>query len=169
MNKWYVLKTKPHREDQVNILLTKASFATLNPKIKLLSPKKKNSFTIKSLFPSYLFLNIDFNDPLNIHLIKYTRGVSKILCAENKPVALDDEIIFTIKSRMSENGVIEQIPSHLNQGDTVKVTHGLLKDLVGVIEKPVSDEERVIVLLSLVNYKLKASLHWSELEKLQAA
>lgn len=45
----------------------------------------------------------------------------------------------------------------------------MLKELVGILEKPVSPEGRVHVLLKLINYDMKAQLHWTEVEKLQVA
>ncbi len=170
MNQWYVLKTKPHREDSVSTLLLKANIQTLNPKLRHLHHRTSGSqYRSSPLFPSYLFLNIDFGALENIHLIKYTRGVSKILCAQNKPIALANEIIQTIVQRMDPDGFIKK-QNHLKRGDSIRVKKGILKDLVGILEKPSSDDEgRVMVLLNLVNYNLKASLHWSEIEKMEAA
>ena len=55
---------------------------------------------------------------------------------------------------------------HLNAKDPVRVRSGPFKDLVGIFERWVSDEGRVRVLLSLLNYNAKAELHYSQLEKL---
>lgn len=169
MNQWYVVKTKPLKEDHVAMLLRQAHFAAFNPKIHDTMYRTRFASTrIAPLFPTYLFLNIDFDDTNNIRLVKYTRGVSKILCAEHKPIAIDQQIIATIQSRCNATGIIER-QTHLKKGDHVRVKKGLLKDLIGIIEKPMPAEERVCVLLGLINYQMRATLHWTEVEKLHAA
>jgi transcription antitermination factor NusG len=115
-----------------------------------------------------LFLNINFQNAANIHMVKYTRGVSKILCAENRPLPVRAEVIQTIQSRANSDGIVEK-QARFMAGDPVRVRRGLLKDLEGILERSVSDEERVIVLLKLVNYNMRATLHWTEVEKLHAA
>lgn len=165
MNRWYVLKTKPRKEDDVSTLLARANFEVFNPKIRdTFYRGATGGFCTKPLFPSYLFLHVNFDIAENIHMIKYTRGVSKILCAENKPVAVHDDLVETLKKRTNGTGIIEQIA--LKSGDSIRVRKGMLKDLEGILMKPSSDNERIIVLLKLVNYEMKAHLHWTEIEKL---
>jgi len=169
MNQWYVVKTKPHREDDVTKLFSLAQFEAFNPKIRSVFYRGTLShFRMVPLFPSYIFLNIDFANANLIHLVKYTRGVSKILCSDGKPHALDETIVTTIKSRIKDNGLVEFSPS-LQPGDEIVVKKGMLKDLIGILEKPCSADERVIVLLKLAHYNMKASLHWTEIEKIRAA
>lgn len=167
MKKWYVLKTKPHREDTVKRLMTNALYTVFLPKIKeFRTINKAQQITLKSLFPSYLFLNIDFDSGKNFHLIKYTRGVAKILCSGNKPQAIPENIIQTIKKHANDEGLIVKPIKLFKAGDKIKVRKGILKDLTGIIERPTNDEERVFVLLNLLNYKLSANLHWAEIEKM---
>ena len=153
----------------VHNLLSRALYETFFPRIRQVSHKLRAShLSIKPLFPNYLFIHIDFTNPANIHLIKYTRGVSHILCAENKPVAVPDNVIATIKSKMTDKGYIEQ-PMTIEKGDKIRVKKGMLADFEGIIEKKSSDDERIIVLLNMINYNLKATLHWSEIEKVRVA
>ncbi|MBX7148147.1 hypothetical protein K1X76_03605 [bacterium] len=169
MNQWFVIKTKSHRELDVHNLLTRAHFKSFLPRIRQVQHKlRATHLNVKPLFPGYLFIYIDFTNPSNIHLIKYTRGVSHILCAENKPVAVPDEVVNAIKSKMNDKGYVEQ-PMTVEKGEKVRVKKGMLADLEGIIEKKSSDDERVIVLLNMINYNLKATLHWSEIEKIRVA
>lgn len=169
MENWFIIKTKPFKEDHVSSLFSQAAIRTLNPKIRERCYQKGvPAFRIKPLFPTYLFLNIDFDNAQNIHLVKYTRGVSRILSAEGKPVAVVPDIIATIQGNMNQVGLVGQ-QSRFQKGDPVRVKSGLLKDLIGLIERPTSANERICVLLNLVNYSMKATLHWTEVEKLRVA
>lgn len=170
MNQWFVIKTKPHRELDVHTLLSRAHFLSFLPRFRQVSHKLRAShLSIKPLFPGYLFINVDFTKPENIHLIRYTRGVSHILCRNNKPVPVANEIIKAIQSKMNAHGYVEK-PVVLKKGDRIRVkSSGILKGLEGIFEKQTSDEERIVVLLSLINHKMKATLHWSEVERARVA
>lgn len=168
MIQWYVVKTKPFKEDHVSKIFQNAGFETFNPKLKEVNYRGTlKTYSMKPFFPTYLFLQIDFDKEALIHLVKYTRGVSKILCAEKKPLALKSQIIKLLKSHCNKNGVVEKVP--FLEGSPVRVRKGILKDLIGIIEKPIPSEERIIVLLKLLNYNMKASLHWTEVELIHAA
>lgn len=166
MNPWHVIQTKPKKEDSVSQLLNSAGFEVLYPKIKEMCYRNGLSyFKSAPLFPSYLFLRINFQEKRNFHLIKYTRGVRKILCCENRPAPIPDDIVSVIKSRLNQEGVAE-FNHNFKKGEKIKVRKGVLKDLIGILEKPLPHEARVQVLLNLVNYKMKVKLHWTEVEKI---
>lgn len=159
---WYVIQTKPLNEDRVCQQFTRVPEAeTFCPKLRCLSVTKGEKF--KPLFPNYVFLNWDLSDPKNHHTTKYTRGVNKILGDGSKAVPIADEIIEIIKGRANEGGIIEQ--KLFKQGDLVKVKRGYLKDLIGILEKPVSDSGRVAVLLQLFNRQLSVKLKCADICK----
>src|SRR5512143_739957 len=75
---WYVLQTKPTAEENVRKHLQNAKFETFLPKIRTMIRGRRTS-RIKPLFPSYVFAHLDLSDPNLFRMIKYTRGVRKIL------------------------------------------------------------------------------------------
>jgi len=166
---WYVIQAKPHRENDVCRLLKQGGFETFYPLIKDLMYRSTTSFfKTAPLFPSYLFVHTDFQEDRNFHLVKFTRGVNKILCTENRPIPISNEMIQTIQSKTNAQGIIER-PSIFKRGDRIRVRKGLLKELIGIIEKPIPAEGRVQVLLKLINYEMKVKLHWTELERFKVA
>ncbi len=156
--RWYVVQTKSKKEDFVTNILNKADFDVFNPKIK-----EKN--TTKPLFPGYIFVYVDLNKPLNYRKIKYAMGVRKILGNDHTPIPIDDQVIYIIREKMDEHGIVKIGPS-LIPGDKVRVRDGLLRDLIGILETPVSDRGRVKILLTLVNYSARIVLDPSNLEKI---
>lgn len=168
MKRWYVLQTKLNRENDVAQFLSMAHFEAFLPKIRdILYRGNLSHFRLKPLFPSYLFLHVDFETGKNFHLIKYTRGISKILCSEGKPLPIQDAVIQALKIRINLQGIVEN-QVQFNPGQPIRIKKGLLRDLVGIIEKPTSSEERMIVLVKLLNYEMKANLHWTEIERIAA-
>lgn len=154
---WYVLKTKPKKEETVLQQLQKASFELFLPKLKV-TP------LFKPLFPSYLFLRTNLDDPHTHRLIRYTRGVSRILGDINGPLPLADVIVETLKERTRDGSILEQ-DLLFREGDSVIVKRGLLKDLIGIIDKNLSDQGRVKVLFKWLNNSVRAVIKYRDLEK----
>lgn len=150
MSNWYVIQTKPQRENDVSKHLSMAKIEVLNAKIR------SYARGVRPLFPNYIFVNHDLLDSNNYRMIKYTRGVNKILGTYESPVPISEGIIDVIKERLKGDVVENKI---LSVGARVKIRKGLLRDLVGVIEKPVSAEGRISVLLNIYEREMKAMLH----------
>ncbi len=172
-NNWYVLQTKPQSEEKVC-----KQFANMQderfkserveafcPMIKCLKASRKASdcFRLKPLFPSYVFINWDLESAERHHLAKYTRGVNKILGDKERPIPVSKEIIDIIRGRENEDGFIEQ--KTFKVGDQVKVRRGHLRDLIGILERPVSDSGRVAVLLQLFNRQMRVHLNCADIIK----
>lgn len=172
-NNWYVIQTKPMAEER-----TCANFKSMHdprflsedveafcPKVKCMARGREGADAVRSkpLFPSYIFVKWDLKDAERHQLVKYTRGVNRVLGDGERPVAISSEIIDLIRERVNGEGIIEQ--KLFSVGDSVKVRRGILKDLVGILERPVSDSGRVDVLLRIFNREMRAKLKCSEIEK----
>lgn len=150
MHRWYVIQTKPRHEDQVVKRLELAGLEGLNPKIRSFSAG------LRPLFPNYIFLRWDLTEAHNYHTIKYTRGVNKVLGTSMTPVPISDDVIEVIKERLNPQNILEK--ETFRVGSMVRVKRGLLRDLIGVLEKPVSADGRVAVLLKIYEREMKAML-----------
>jgi len=158
MMKWYVINTKPLKEFLVEKLLTDAKIEVYNPKIV-------SNGRIKSFFPCYIFSKFSVRE--HYRLIKYTRGVRKILENEFGPIPLEERIIQEIKSR-EENGLIvikkKIIPPKV--GEKVEILEGPFKGFQGIFEKELSGSERVAILLKVVNYQARLFIEKNKLTKI---
>jgi transcriptional antiterminator RfaH len=164
--KWYVIQTKPTAENTVQQHLRNADFETFLPKIRtMVRGSGKLASRIRPLFPAYLFVHIDLTDANLHHMVKYTRGVRKILGDGSVPVPVPKEMIDIIKERTDGQDVIEQRIT-MNKGDEVRIRSGAFKDLIGILEKPVSAAGRVRVLLKILSCRIKCELSAGEVEKL---
>lgn len=163
---WYVVQTKPTAEVAVQQHLRNADFETFLPKIRTMVRSSGRMVSrVKMLFPSYLFAHIDLNDPNLYRMIKYTRGVRKILGDGAVPIPVPDEMIAIIRERVGVDGVIEQ-QMRLKEGTEVRIRTGPFKDLVGILEKPVSAAGRVRVLLKMMKYAVRAEMSAGEVERI---
>lgn len=163
---WYVVQTKPTAEEAVQQHLRNANFETFLPRIRrMVRGRKRPVSRTKSLFPSYLFAHIDLGDANLYRMIRYTRGVRRILGDGIRPVPVPDEMIRIIQARMDGAGVIEQRLT-MKKGDAVRVRGGAFRDLVGILEKPVSAAGRVRVLLDIMSRQVRCEISVADIEKL---
>ncbi len=159
MEKWFVLNTKPKKEFQVERLFTEAGFKVYNPKYYY---EKK----IKPFFPGYEFLYFDF--PSQYRLVKYTRGVKKIVGVREVPIPIPEEVILEIKSR-EENGLVrfDVYEEEPQVGDEIEVIKGPWRGLRGIFKKDLTAKERVLILLSCVAYQGQLIIEKEKLKKVK--
>lgn len=158
MKNWYVINTKPKKEYQVERLFTEGGIEIYNPKYQIEN-------RIKPFFPGYEFIYFDY--PAQYRLVKYTRGVKRVVGVKEVPVPIPDGIIQAIKSR-EVNGLIEieKYGEKPEIGDEIEVVEGPLKGLRGVFQKELTAKERVLILLNYVTYQGQLIIEKEKLKKI---
>jgi transcriptional antiterminator RfaH len=150
---WYVVHTHPKQEERTDSNLQAFGLETLAPRLRV---NKYNEFTgrltsvVKPLFPSYIFTRFKFQDLY--HRIRFTRGVHSLICFNNKPTPVDEEIVSLIRSRIGTDGFLKTV-QELKAGDEVVINEGRFKDLCGVFERDLPDADRVRILLSTIGFQ----------------
>ncbi|MDP2279507.1 MAG: transcription termination/antitermination NusG family protein [Nitrospirota bacterium] len=150
---WYAVYTKPKREDAVAGSLENAGIEVFNPRLKqkkYMQGAYRNK--ISPLFPCYVF--VKFEPETTSHMIKYTRGVKRVVGGD-LPWPVSDEIIDVIRNQ-EEDGVITIKPPQFKYGDSVAINDGPLSGLRGIFEKELNGQERVVLLLSSIEYQARA-------------
>jgi len=157
MKNWYVINTKPKKEFQVERLFIEGG-------IEIYNPKYLHDDRIKPFFPGYEFISFDYPD--QYRLVKYTRGVKKVVGVREIPVPIPGEVIQEIKSR-EVNGLIEidKYGEKPEVGDEIEVVEGPLKGLRGVFKKELTAKERVLILLNYVTYQAQLIIEKEKLKK----
>lgn len=157
MKKWFVLNTKPKKEFQVERLFYEGG-------LEFYCPKYRHDDKIKPFFSSYGFILYDH--PEQYRLVKYTRGVKRIVGNETGPIPIPEEMIHGIKTR-ELNGYIEleKYGAEPNIGDEIEIMEGPLKGLRGIFRRELTEKERVIILLNYVSYQGQLIIEKKKLKK----
>ena len=158
---WYVVKTKPRSEEIAQSYLVSHGITTFLPWMQTLTHSSRND--LKPLFPGYLF--VEFDVKKNYPLVKWGKGINKILGYGKFPTPVSNDVISIIKSKTNEDNVVQKA-YQINKNDQVIVRSGPLKDLIGIFDRWVSESGRVRILLNLVGYQPHVDLHYSQLQKL---
>jgi transcriptional antiterminator RfaH len=161
---WYAVRTKPKEEDRANFNLRAFHVETFSPKIRQLrnSEFAGSRYTVKHLFPPYIFAYFDVNSQL--HNINYTRGVQKVVSFNGCPVPINDEVIDLIRGKVDDDGFV-CLHEELKPGDMVRINSGPLQSLVGVFQGNLSDKERVEILLDAISYQSRLLINREMVDK----
>ncbi|HPW18564.1 MAG TPA: transcription termination/antitermination NusG family protein [Candidatus Aminicenantes bacterium] len=157
MPRWYVVNTRPKKEGQVERLFTEGGFTIYCP--KYVREKRVGPF-----FPGYAFLLFEY--PEQYQMVKYTRGVKRVVGNDAGPTPVPEEVILGIKAREKDGLVVfEKYGEEPVAGDEIEVVEGPLKGLKGIFRKELGPNERVMILLNYVSYQGMLLIEKDKLKK----
>ena len=118
--------------------------------------------SMRPLFPGYIFGRFALDSDYS--LVRWARGVKKVLSFGGYPVPVSEAVVELIRARTDAAGVVRTLHS-FSPNDVIRIKTGPLRDLLGIFERWMPDQERVRVLLNLIGYQPTIELHCSMLEK----
>jgi transcriptional antiterminator RfaH len=159
MENWFVLNTKPKKEFHVEKTFREAGFKIYNPKYL-----KENR--IMPFFSGYEFICFDY--PSQYQLVRFTRGVKRVVGNKEGPIALLESVIYEIQSREVDGFIeLQKYGEEPAEGDEIEVAEGPLKGLKGIFQKQIGEKERVMILLNYVSYQGQLLIEKQKLKKVK--
>ena len=132
-----------HERMALHCLERVAGFEIYAPRIR--APRTARCQDPRPLFPGYAFVLI----VLQWHAIKRTPGVVRLVADGGVPARVPDAVIAELRAR-ERNGLVQlPEPRRFRTGDRVRVTHGPLLGLEGLVAG-IRASERIEVLLGLL-------------------
>ena len=158
MPRLYVINIQPKKENQVERLFVEGGFT-------IYCPKYVREKRVAPFFPGYAFLQFVF--PEQFQMVKYTRGVKRVVGNDDGPTPIPGEIVEGIKARERDGLIVfERYGEEPAVGDEIEVVEGPLKGLKGIFRKEVGDSERVMILLNYVSYQGMLVIEKDKLKKI---
>jgi transcriptional antiterminator RfaH len=150
---WYAIYTKPGMEDIVCARLRQHDIPIFSPKLKTNKyDGRKYREVTEPLFPCYLFGM--FERDKHLWMINYTRGVKKVVGGESGPWPVAEEVIELIRCH-EKDGFVTVRQDEIFAGDRVRIADGPFAGLSGIFEEPTKGSERVVLLLSEIEYQAR--------------
>jgi len=159
MNNWYAVFTYPRIERSIYKDLGSRgieAFLPLQKVIRQWSDRKKKIYV--PLFPNYLFVS---TSPNKFQSILNVRGVVKFVSIDKEPSVVPPKEIEKIKRLLSSEPKIANVV--FDQGASVKVTGGPLKDLNGTVIS-FQGRYRLAVEIAILNRIVLVDLSPSDIE-----
>lgn len=142
---WYVVHTKPKREELAESSLERLGVETFFPQLKedrIIRRRRQTS--VGPLFPGYLFARFDLQR--QFRAVNFAGGVHRLVTFGPQLAAVDETVIGSLRSRL-EDGYVVVRPAPLLPGQPVRITAGPLRGIEAVFDQPMRGSERVVVLL----------------------
>jgi len=161
-NSWFVCQTNAREEKRARYFLEEKGFEVYLPMME--THRAIGSKAIGSqrpLFPNYLFVR--FNGHRDLHIVRWTQGVRQILPDSVRPLAVEHEVVGSIRALADDDGLVRNKP--LKKRDRVRVVSGPFMGLLGIFDNWISDQGRVGILLQCINYQARLEIHHSQVVK----
>jgi transcriptional antiterminator RfaH len=151
---WYVVYSKPHKEEQAQFHLRTKNLEVFFPRLDLVRVAEKRKRIIP-LFPNYLFVRIHL--PTEFHYVVWSPGVKRLVSFGESPIPIDERIVSFLKQQTDSEGVIIA-RSQLRPGQEVEIRGGPFDGLIAIIQDPPDAKGRVRVLLKLLSRQISVKL-----------
>ncbi len=149
---WFVVSSKPHREEFAQFNLKSKGLETFLPRLMLprFSYKSKR---IVPLFPNYLFVHINLGTDYD--QVRWAPGVKSFVNFGGSPIPLQDNIAENLMRQADREGII-RAHSDLKIGQEVQIRGGPFDGVVGVIQRTPDAKGRVRLLMKLLSRHIAA-------------
>ena len=155
---WIAVRTQARAEDKAAHHLSAQGFDVYVPKfLKRRRHARRTDWLPSPLFPRYLFVAGDA-ETLPWRAIRSTVGVTDLVFIGDRPAAVPQAIIESIRDREDAAGMVKTLDTgRFQKGDRVTVMRGAFADSEALFDAE-CDDKRVFVLLDLLGRKIRASV-----------
>lgn len=146
--RWYVVRSKPNKEDLLWEQLTLRGIEAFLPRIpvKPINPRARKT---KPYFPGYIFVHLDISQ-VGESALQWVPGASGLVTFGNELGYVPDNLIHAIRIRVGEiHAAGGELLRSIRAGDTVVIQDGPFKGYEAIFDERLSGSERVRVLLQL--------------------
>ncbi len=157
---WYLLQIKTQQHDRAQENLANQGFEFYSPNHCLKKIQRgKLQIRTEPLFPGYVFVRLD--EQSNWRALQATRGVTRLVSFNGRPQPVDSMLIHALKQRFTS----ELEPEALYKpGEKVVIIDGCFKHIEAIV-KAVTSDERIIVLLNILNSQQAVAMQATQLAK----
>lgn len=162
---WYVLHSKPRKENQVAAYLRSQQIETFYPTLKV-DPVNPRASRIRPYFPRYMFVHVDL-DVTGISAVQWVPGAIGIVQFDGCASPVPDAVIYELKRQVAEHNERQaSILDNMRPGDHIRITDGPLAGYEAIFDTRLSGTQRVQVLLEMLGRQIRAQVDGKMIEPL---
>ena len=146
---WYVLHSKPRKEEFLAEQLELRKIETFAPSIRVqvVNPRARK---VRPYFPGYIFVHTDLEKTV-LSTLHYVPGSTGLIMFGGEPAYVPDGLIHAIRQRVDEiNSAGGELFDVLSAGETVVIHSGPFSGYEAIFDHRLPGTERVHVLLKLL-------------------
>ena len=163
---WYAIYTRSRHEKRVYERLSEKKIEAFLPLIEQWSRRKDRRKRIQvPLFPGYLFVQSPMDQYAYYEILK-TESVVRILCSGGIPTPIPDRQINNVQILM-KNRIAVTPCQYLKEGERVRVAHGPLVGIEGILIKLKPDKNRLVLSIDLIKESVSVELDELDVEPIR--
>jgi transcription antitermination factor NusG len=146
---WYVIRSKPNKEEFLAGQFTAYGIKVFYPRIrvKTVNPRSRK---LRAYFPSYLFVHVDL-ETVNLSTLQWMPGAINLISFDGQPASVPESLISAIEHQVEHiNASQKNMLQGLKPGDVVTIQDGPFAGYEAIFDGQLSGRERVRVLLSFL-------------------
>ncbi len=147
---WYVMHSKPNKEELLYEQLRTRNIDAYYPRIKV-QPVNPRARKRKPYFPGYLFIQADL-DSLGTSTLRWMPGALGLVDFGSDPASVPDELLKAIKEKVEYANALDKNPvERFRCGEVVTIEAGPFAGYQAIFNSRLPGHERVRVLLQLLS------------------
>jgi len=149
---WYVLHSKPRKEEFLLAQLQSHGFEAYCPLVRVttVNPRARK---VRPYFPGYVFLSADLSQA-SASSLHWMPGAIGFVAFDGTPARVPDELVPSIRQRVDEvNAAGGELFHELESGAPVRVTEGPFAGYEAIFDARLPGTERVRVLIKLLQQR----------------
>ena len=146
---WYVIRSKPNKEEFLSGQLSAYGIKVFYPRIrvKTVNPRARK---LRAYFPSYLFVYVDL-EKVSFSTLKWMPGAINLVSFDGQPASVPEAMISAIERQVEYiNASQKNMLLGLKPGDLVSIHDGPFAGYEAIFDGQISGQERVRVLLKFL-------------------
>ena len=154
---WYVLHSKPRKEDFLLDQLRLNGFEAYCPFVRVatVNPRARK---VRPYFPSYVFLHVDLGQS-KASSLQWIPGATGFVSFDGIPARVPEGLIPTLRQHVeSLNTSGGELLHELKPGETVRIVEGPFAGYEAIFDARLPGSERVRVLLKLLQQRRQLSV-----------
>lgn len=147
---WYVLRSKPHKEDALYELSLNRGYEVYYPQLRV-KPVNPRSRSVRPFFPGYLFLHEDIGKEgrSTFNWMPFSNG---LVTFGNVPGTIPDSIVQALKRRIDEINNVDKDPtSNWKKGDELVIRDGPFSGSEAIFDTHLSGHQRARILMKFIS------------------
>jgi transcription antitermination factor NusG len=146
---WYVLHSKPRKEELLYGQLTHRNIESYYPRIRV-QPVNPRAAKVRAYFPGYVFIHVNLAET-GLSILQWLPGATGLVSFGSEPASVPDGLIVAIRNKIDRlNSLGGELFDGLKPGDNVQITEGPFTGYEAIFDSRLSGTERVRVLLKFV-------------------
>ncbi|MBI5328822.1 MAG: UpxY family transcription antiterminator [Deltaproteobacteria bacterium] len=162
---WYAVHVKYRHEFKISDRLANIGIDFFLPVVERLRKwKDRKKLVDFPLFPGYLFVHIQKNNPDILTVLKIPGVVRFLGVLPGKPAPVPEEQIISLKKILENKRDIDPYP-YLKQGQAVRIKRGLLAGVEGMLVKR-AGQHMLVLSVDIIQQGVSLKIDASDVERI---